>query len=62
MVKYLYKEMSETEKEAFVPTVFQKEDLLNEFNEMLNMKEQLDKLTLEPSQKCIDSILEFAKL
>ncbi|MFT5618914.1 MAG: hypothetical protein ACI85I_002149 [Arenicella sp.] len=62
MVKYLYKEMSEIEKEAFVPEVFRQEDLQNEFNEMLNMKEQLDNLTLQPSQKCIDSIMEFARL
>lgn len=60
-IKYLYQEMSEPEKEEFVPVLFQNEELEEEFCELLNVKEQLDQIELSPSKNCIQNILEFAR-
>ena len=62
IIEYLYQEMPEAEKEIWVPKFFEETSLHEEFNQMLDIKEQLDELTVSPSRSCIDKILSFAAL
>ena len=59
VIEYLYEEMSETEKEKWVPIFFQNQSSAEELNEFLNIKEQLDEIQVKPSQSCISKILSF---
>lgn len=61
IIKYIYKELTEKERAEVVPEVFQDQQLNEEFNELLTLKEQLDSIELSPSQACVNSILDFSK-
>ena len=61
IIKYVYKELSEDERAELVPELFQHNQLNEELNELLTIKEQLDHIELSPSKKCIDNILSFSK-
>lgn len=61
IIKYIYKELTEEERAELVPELFQENQLNEELNELLTLKEQLDQAELAPSNQCIDNILSFSK-
>lgn len=61
IIKYIYKELTEEERAELVPELFQDNQLNEDFNELLTMKEQLDQIELSPSKQCIDKVLSFSK-
>jgi len=61
IIKYIYKELTEEERADLVPELFQDNQLNEEFNELLTIKEQLDQIELAPSKECIDNILNFSR-
>ncbi|MGB0523019.1 MAG: hypothetical protein ACPGJS_08670 [Flammeovirgaceae bacterium] len=61
IIKYIYKELTEGERAELVPELFQNNQLNEELNELLTLKEQLDQVELTPSEKCVDNILNYSK-
>jgi hypothetical protein len=61
LIKYLYKETTPEEREAIVPAVFLNPPLQQEFEELLDMKRELDEVVFAPSESCVNNILAFAR-
>lgn len=61
LIKFLYKETSPEEREAIVPAIFSNPPLEEEFNELLDLKRELDEVVFAPSDKCVSNIMAFAK-
>ena len=61
IIKYIYKELTEKERMEVVPELFQDQQMNEEFNELLTLKEQLDQVEFAPSDDCINQILSFSK-
>ena len=66
LIKFLYKETTPAEREEIVPEVFGNPQMKEEFEELLDMKRELDQIVFTPierapSERCVSNILAFAK-
>ena len=72
VIKFLYKETTDAERNSMLPDLFESHEFQEEFNELLDVKEQLDDIPAEewvelnsvpsPSKGCISRILDVARL
>ena len=62
IIRYIYKETSPEENEIIEKAIFDGKDSTAEaFFEIIDTLNALDKLKRQPSQRCIDNILAYAK-
>lgn len=72
IIKFLYKETTQEEREEMLPSLFENDNFREEFDDLLDTKQQLDEMPAEdwiathtiptPSNRCISRILDAAKL
>lgn len=61
LIKYIYQEMNEVEKERMVQALHRDESLMQEYLDMLSTLEQLDHLILQPSDNVVRAIKKRSK-
>ena len=61
LVRYFYQEMSEEEQELLMQALRSDEPLMQEYVEMLSTLEQLNQVSLHPSEKVVKAIKMKAK-
>ena len=61
VLRYLYKETNSVEKAELEQALVVRGELLEQYAQLTSIKEQLDKVQLAPSQRCINKILEYSK-
>lgn len=61
LVRYFYQEMTEVEQELLMQALRSDESLMQEYLEMLSTIEQLNQVTLQPSEKIVKAIKMRAK-
>jgi hypothetical protein len=60
LISYIYQEMTEVEKELLVQALHNEESLMQEYLQMLSTIEQLDQVSLQPSEKVVKAIKAMA--
>lgn len=70
LIKFLYKETSQEERASLLPGIFDDSECRETFDDLLDTKTQLDKLSVEdwlsiasipaPSKSCTDKIMQAA--
>lgn len=61
LIRYVYQEMNEVEKERIVQALHKDESLMQEYLDMLSTLEQLDHLILQPSDNVVMAIKKRSK-
>lgn len=61
VIRYIYKETSEEESGLIAYTLLTDTELRTFYEEMLIMKQEISKLTKEPSDKAIEQILTYSR-
>ena len=60
LVRYIYQEMPEVEQELLMQALRSDEYLMQEYVEMLSTIEQLEQVSLQPSERIVKAIKEMA--
>jgi hypothetical protein len=61
LIRYIYREMKEVEKELLLQVLHSDSLLMQEYIEMLSTIEQMDQIQLQPSENIVNAIKEMAK-
>lgn len=61
LIRYIYQEMSEVEKDLLVQALQCDDTLMQEYVEMLSTLDQLEKIQLSPSEKVVKAIKKSAQ-
>jgi len=61
LIRYIYQEMKEGEKEFFVQALHSDSLLMQEYIEMLSTIEQMEQIQLQPSENIVNAIKEMAQ-
>lgn len=61
LVRFLYGELNESEKEEFEQALVTDFDLQSRLNDLRTVMNDLDQVNFSPSQRAIDNILQFSK-
>lgn len=61
ILRYLYKETDKLESKSLEQAMLVHTDLLDQYVRLTDIKEQLDKIQLVPSESTIQSILEYSR-
>jgi len=61
LIRYIYREMKEVEKELLLQALHSDSLLMQEYIEMLSTIEQMDQIQLQPSENIVNAIKEMAK-
>jgi hypothetical protein len=61
LIRYIYQEMSEVEKDLLVQALQSDDTLMQEYVEMLSTLDQLEQLQLSPSEKVVKAIKKSAQ-
>lgn len=61
ILRYLYKETDKLESKNLEQAMLVHTDLLDQYVRLTDIKEQLDKIRLAPSENTIQSILEYSR-
>lgn len=62
IIRYIYGETTNTETEEIVNDVLCNHEVNSEFDELANLKKQLDNIKEEPSKRSIDNVLNYSRL
>lgn len=60
LVRYFYQEMPEVEQELLMQALHSDQSLMQEYVEMLSTIEQLNQISLQPSDRVVKAIKEMA--
>ena len=60
LVRYIYQEMPEVEQELLMQALHSDQALMQEYVEMLSTIEQLNQISLNPSEKVVNAIKSMA--
>jgi hypothetical protein len=60
LIRYIYQEMSEVEKDLLVQALQSDDTLMQEYVEMLSTLDQLEQIQLSPSEKVVKAIKKNA--
>lgn len=60
LVRYIYQEMPEVEQELLMQALHSEQSLMQEYVEMLSTIEQLDQVSLQPSERVVNAIKKMA--
>ncbi|KPM47291.1 hypothetical protein [Jiulongibacter sediminis] len=61
VIRYVYNETSSTENLLIEESLTQDEELLDFYLDCLNLKSEMDKIQLIPSEKSISNVLAFSR-
>ncbi len=61
LIRYIYGESTNTETEEIVSGVLCDNDVNREFDELTDLKQQLNSIREEPSNRSIDNILNYSR-
>ncbi len=61
VVKYVYNELSDFKRAEFEKTLMYNAAMAEYVNEMIIMKETVDRVKKEPSDRVINNIMEYSK-
>jgi hypothetical protein len=61
LIRYIYQEMSEVEKDLLVQALQCDDTLMQEYVEMLSTLDQLEQIQLSPSEKVVKAIKKSAQ-
>jgi hypothetical protein len=61
LIRYIYREMKEVEKELLLQALHSDSLLMQEYIKMLSTIEQMDQIQLQPSENIVNAIKEMAK-
>ncbi len=61
VLRYLYKETNEVESQRLEEAMLVDADLLDQYLQLTNIKEQLDKVQKIPKQETIQAILDYSR-
>jgi hypothetical protein len=61
LIRYIYQEMSEVEKDLLVQALQSDDTLMQEYVEMLSTLDQLEQIQLSPSEKVVKAIKKSAQ-
>ncbi len=61
LIRYIYGESTKLETEEIVNTVLCDNEVNNEFDELTDLKHQLDSIKEEPSWRSINNILNYSR-
>lgn len=61
LIRYLYHETTEKETREIDKALICDSELRSQFKELVAMKNQLDVIRMEPSEGCVNGILNYAK-
>jgi hypothetical protein len=61
VIRYLYNELSEEEKNELVLAMTRDHQLLALYEELAALTAKLDRCMMEPSKKTIDSVIKYSK-
>ncbi len=61
VVKYVYNELSDSTRAEFEKTLMYNAAMAEYVNEMIIMKETVDRVKKEPSDRVINNIMEYSK-
>jgi hypothetical protein len=61
LIRYIYQEMSEVEKDLLVQALQSENTLMQEYVEMLSTLDQLEQIQLSPSEKVVKAIKKSAQ-
>lgn len=60
LIRYIYQEMKEVEKELLVQALHSDDSLMKEYIELLSTIEQMDQIQLQPSASVVNAIKNMA--
>jgi hypothetical protein len=61
LIRYIYQEMSEVEKDLLVQALQSDDTLMQEYVEMLSTLDQLEQIQISPSEKVVKAIKKSAQ-
>jgi len=61
LIRYLYHETTEKENREIDKALISDHELQKQYKELVAMKNQLDAVRVEPTEKCISNILNYAR-
>ncbi|NMM47074.1 hypothetical protein [Marinigracilibium pacificum] len=61
VIKYVYKECNQEEQKDIEEAMLSDEKLKETYQYIINLKDDLDKAEMSPSNKTINNILEYSK-
>lgn len=61
VLRFFYNEVTEKEKNEIETTLLWDDSLAEFYAELIEMEASLDKIKKEPSNKCIENILNYSK-
>ena len=61
LIRYLYRETTERETREIDKALICDSELQKQYKELVTMKSQLDELRMEPSDRSINGILNYAR-
>ena len=61
ILKFYYNEVTETEKKEIETALLWDSTLAEYYQELIEMEVALDKVRKEPSEKCIENILNYSR-
>lgn len=61
LIRYIYGESTKQETEEIVSTVLCDNEANSEFDELTDLKQQLDSIKEEPSRRSINNILNYSR-
>lgn len=61
LIRYLYHETTEKENREIDKALISDHELQKQYKELVDMKNQLDAVRIEPTEKCISHILNYAR-
>ena len=62
LIRYIYGEITRKETEVIASAILCDNDTNNEFDELINLKQQLDSVLEEPSNRSVSNILNYSRL
>jgi uncharacterized protein with von Willebrand factor type A (vWA) domain len=60
LIRYIYQEMPEVEQELLMQALHSNDELMQDYLEMLSTVEQLNQVSLNPSEKVVQAIKQMA--
>ena len=61
LIRYLYHETTEKENREIDKALICDSELQAQYKELVAMKKQLDVIRMEPSERCVSGILNYAR-